>query len=939
MDNNQGESCEYGTTPTPNNNTPVDSSSQSLNNTYSPQNTYDQSTSANSSFNTTANPYEAAYQQNDMNSNQMQNPYQMNSMNLDSSNSTNSGDYSYQNNSTPIYNNNSPYQENMNSMYTNTNSYQGQSTLNYSNETTVLGENNESSNMDTTYFNMDTTSGNETTVLDNMNSTPNDGGAYPPYYAGGNNPINSPYEDMSQIPTPQKKHPRWIYALCAIPVVILLLVVAVFTIPSLKSKVYATFMSPATYYKYVEEYSDDLLTNDASELFNGLFAQAEKKEFSSSSTIALNLNEALTSQLQGINLKALTLDMKATKKGTLSQSTIHLNGDGKSILTAIATFDTESQKCYLQIPEINTGYIDLTNYLQSAASSYSLSAEQTFQLCSVSAKNAISSIDPEKAITILERYFKSLYNHATEYAQVTKTKNIERKAGNLSGTFTKLELKLDQKAMKSCLTDLINEAKSDKELKQLVTSTGLITDSQYDNSMKTMQDSLKEKTSSSENKDDYIALNAYVNSNSKIIGREIVAHSDKTNTSLQYNYITLDNKAGLSFIIVDDNNKKITLSMNSTKTDDSYSGKFTFTSSEEEMPFDISFEKLSFPKNTFGGINGKVTFNINAEGQTGSVVMDFKSQKDTLTSNISINAMGIDFGGISIVSKEEKVEEISLPSGNDKIYDFSDETAITAFQSESDFTTFIQTLSQYIDMNSLASLLPNANTMVPDTPLNPDPNATTDPSATADPNATDPNSNPSAYNPADYGLPEGTTIDEYGYFSYEVNVDTAKAEGLPGNAYPLYATKYSDVKDTLSSLTTMICGNNIDTQEPYLTNKLYGQIESDGTLTKSTSYITDYSWYNGDSYDSRLTVKADTVTDQLISIDITVIGKDNAMACTNQVFNIVGNQLTDVDNQNLTAAFEVSLNDYKDATLGNSCISVSLNENEEYYISITPKES
>ena len=304
-----------------------------------------------------------------------------------------------------------------------------------------------------------------------------------------------------------------------------------------------TFSSPEAYYQRVEK-NNVRRGLDAAEEGEGIFAlyqEAAKagagtKDFFAEEKLQLSFDESALSDevadliedelgmdLSWLNNLGFYLSMGSQDELLGGSLTAFLND--KDIIDADFTLDTASGEVFFAVPRLSDQSVRIDPEEMAYASG--LDAEDQ-----AAAQELAETLLDEKLITtLIDRYSEIVIGDLTKVEKGTQ----ELSAGDLSGRYTALEVKIDGKVMLKIAKDVLKKAQNDAEVKTVIFAVlknqGMSEaeiEQQYDsilNEMESKRAELEEMDPKEITRN--VLMTVYVDGQGRIVGRDIKLREDK----------------------------------------------------------------------------------------------------------------------------------------------------------------------------------------------------------------------------------------------------------------------------------------------------------------------------------------------------------------------------------------------------------------------------
>ena len=482
----------------------------------------------------------------------------------------------------------------------------------------------------------------------------------------------------------------------------------------------------------------------AIETFCARYAEGLEKNTGSvqnSSNIQLMLSEEGSTMLNLASdtdlswLNSVTLNMKNGFSKDSSAQSFDLNVNGNKICTLNCYVDVPEAAVYINIPELNDGYIkaDLVDVdTTDSDDTGSLHAQMQYADLLQNYFNGLENLpDADTLQAVLERYSSIIIDHVTEQGSSSK----KASAGDVEEQFTVLEAELDQPAAAGMVQEMLETAKEDKDLESVVKTLAELSDQDFsyedflmsledmetelseDYDLETDTEEPEEETSTEENIDEDEApadiaeggcvqtelasentfiLRSYVNGKGEIAGRELSAKEGRGETAL-LKYLKTENDSQKGFLLsIGEDTDGFAMEGSGTEEAGTLNGYYTVSSSGEELAM-VDVVGLDTEAFKDGYLKGGFYLSGTGEGENDALngmLLSFTSDstKDKLDVNASLSIQNTYLGTIYFTSEDK--EDIDLP-GKDSIkdvYDFSKEEDIEEYVAGMDMDTIMENL-------------------------------------------------------------------------------------------------------------------------------------------------------------------------------------------------------------------------------------------------------
>lgn len=382
----------------------------------------------------------------------------------------------------------------------------------------------------------------------------------------------------------------------------------------------------------------------------------------------------------------LTMDMDiSVKDGTEAiDSTLLLNGQKLCDLNVYQ--DMAGMKQYIQIPEISDAYlaVKMADGMDSSA--------QEFMQTYMDALSDLTSVlpDSQTVSTLLNRYGNLVIDNIEEGTAADETVSVE----GIGEECTAYEGIITEESARSMLESVLTAAKDDKEIKgffELWTSG----EDQYKAYQSGIDDLLETlKPSESEDSDtDHFSEKLWVNSEDKIIGREIGV-TDETGYEPVFTFKapSQDGKTAL-LVEVGADDSHLTFTGSGSSANGLWSGDYIFAVDQTET-LDIKVENLELKPEKAGYYNGTFTVSFpestSEDNSSDSNMLNGFSAVIKMNSDAAAETSGID---LSLVTSGVALGTLSLTGGygdGAEIPDLKNLKSVYAVDNEKELTEYIK---------------------------------------------------------------------------------------------------------------------------------------------------------------------------------------------------------------------------------------------------------
>lgn len=294
---------------------------------------------------------------------------------------------------------------------------------------------------------------------------------------------------------------------------------------------YKTFSSPASYYEHVEKANTHTLTSIFSKSYATGLEQLKQDTITQNVSYKLTLGSGMQTLLQALpmsgfsGLKDVSITGTTQQKGNDCESVAQLNINDVPFLTANTYLNYNTKEEYIQIPEINESYINLSKLLEEGSGE---NMDILFDFYKDTANKMPSAKDVE---TLSNRYIDlAIESHGT-----VKKSSANVKIGKNSKKLTVLTVTYEAEQAKDFIEALKKNVQDDKELKNIFEK---VSKGSYSKFLKKVKEIDASDISTNGNS---IKMMVYVDNNGNIVGRKFTLHSESNGDYSPLYYVTLQN--------------------------------------------------------------------------------------------------------------------------------------------------------------------------------------------------------------------------------------------------------------------------------------------------------------------------------------------------------------------------------------------------------------
>lgn len=410
-------------------------------------------------------------------------------------------------------------------------------------------------------------------------------------------------------------------------------------------------------------------------------------------------------------LSELGLNMDVNARDALAQAELRLLLEGKKLLDLDVICDSDSEKIWLAIPDLSSDYLEM-NLAELGLNPGDL--ENSME--SVSALQA--ALPSEETVnTLLKKYITIVLESIEDADKETEELELD----GLTQNATALTVKITETELLNIALRILEEAKNDQALKDIVVGLGAYIDSMnpdsegtdysaeftdaVENAIRELNDALAGASA-----DNYIRITTYVDSADKVIGRTFkVASEGEAAQTLYYRTVTQGDdfrfKASVSEFV---------MTGSGTVKGNVLDGEYSVTVSDTEY-LALKISDFDQSKLEQGYLSGTIRLEPSArliEELAGSsdmsvfadLALELKLDTSDTAASVDIDVFANDslLVGLTLSSKATESGSIKTPSSRDTV-NATDEEEVAQWIQDMDFDTLLRDLkaagvpSEYVD--------------------------------------------------------------------------------------------------------------------------------------------------------------------------------------------------------------------------------------------------
>lgn len=376
-----------------------------------------------------------------------------------------------------------------------------------------------------------------------------------------------------------------------------------------------------------------------------------------------------------------------------------LGANDSELLTVLILSEIATEAAYIKLPELSNAYLlaELTTATDFSYDTEELLPELTSML---------EILNGETLKGLLVDYSTEILD-CIEDVKLTKDEEVD--VNGIKASYNKLTTTLNEKKLAEILISILEKASDDERIRE-ITEFFLEASGETYYSFDDLDELIDELKliEDSASTDDILEFSIYVDDKDQLKGLNIKPLDEDVTGTMTYLTATDGKKGGFKFTVTDAEEEVVSLISDWNESASGYTGELNLTLRTFDEYYEdystttvaVEFEDVKYVDKENGIVNG--TFTITSDELAGSAItFVLKGDKESISSDISINFMGMEIGTLNVTINQRDFKSIDMPSENEDIYDM--ETELDEYTYTLDYITFLNTISEKlgIDLNSL----------------------------------------------------------------------------------------------------------------------------------------------------------------------------------------------------------------------------------------------
>lgn len=474
-----------------------------------------------------------------------------------------------------------------------------------------------------------------------------------------------------------------------------------------KNQVKLATLSPAEYYTWVHEDTSKEIAKKTSETYKQLadsLAGKSKKNMAADYTLTYKVSDDAKEMLideMGIdssmedadviidvinNVKTIAIGASSSSDGNNTLANVFLNWNDEKLVSFETVSCMDPMQMFYRIPELNEQFIgmDLSEALETEMDSEEM---EIYNTIIEKSKNLESLVSAEELKEMMTKYTDIWFKSVEE---VELKKKEEVKIGDIKTEYTTLTVEIDGGFLYDVCSNYVKEVSKDKTIKKIVCDRlELVDEDEYEETMDTAVESIKESKDSFKEMDIKGEMITYVDAKGTVRGYKIDMDTDGTEVNGEFIIgKEKDKVCGIASLTVDEEEIfNATLDAIVDKND-AYTGEIeVVVEDDEDNTVALEFDKFKVENKEKYYLSGDVTLVVpDIDPITVKLSSDGKSQKISY----DINFDGTDFGTIELEYSVNDAKKLDIPDTDDAfMIDVNDTPDLSEYITEEKLSEFV----------------------------------------------------------------------------------------------------------------------------------------------------------------------------------------------------------------------------------------------------------
>lgn len=474
-----------------------------------------------------------------------------------------------------------------------------------------------------------------------------------------------------------------------------------------KNQVKLATLSPAEYYTWVHEDTSKEIAKKTSETYKQLadsLAGKSKKNMAADYTLTYKVSDDAKEMLideMGIdssmedadviidvinNVKTIAIGASSSSDGNNALANVFLNWNDEKLVSFETVSCMDPMQMFYRIPELNEQFIgmDLSEALETEMDSEEMEIYNTIIEKSKNLESLVSAEELEEMMTkYTDIWFKSV-----EEVELEKKEEVE--IGDIKTEYTTLTVEIDGGFLYDVCSNYVKEVSKDKTIKKIVCDRlELVDEDEYEETMDTAVESIKESKDSFKEMDIKGEMITYVDAKGTVRGYKIDMDTDGTEVNGEFIIgKEKDKVCGIASLTVDEEEIFHATLDATVDKNDAYTGEIeVVVEDDENNTVAVEFDKFKVENKEKCYLSGDVTLVVpDIDPITVKLSSDGKSQKI----GYDINFDGTDFGTIELEYSVNDAKKLDIPDTDDAfMIDVNDTPDLSEYITEEKLSEFV----------------------------------------------------------------------------------------------------------------------------------------------------------------------------------------------------------------------------------------------------------